>query len=99
MHLLNDDILRLVIDNLCPRSNESTLSALSQTSRRIRTLCLPVLYSTVELDLDFDLRRRHLKPRNSGWLSVPDSVRPYVRYGASEELIPRSVLTRRFRHN
>lgn len=55
MHQLNDDVLRLIIGiPSLPRDHRKTVSALSQTSRRIRALCLPVLYSTLEIRLGFD---------------------------------------------
>ncbi|KAL1947364.1 hypothetical protein VTO73DRAFT_14325 [Trametes versicolor] len=69
--LLNDDVVLMIIDNLRSQDVKNDLRALSQTSRRMRTLCMPVLHSTVRRD-NFSFPFRII-------YQVPESVRPYVR--------------------
>lgn len=74
MLLLNDDVVLMIVENMSSEENKNALCALSQTSRRFRDLCVPVLRSTARLD---SVRC----PSRIG-RQIPEWMRPYLRYEA-----------------
>ncbi|EIW60817.1 uncharacterized protein TRAVEDRAFT_71095 [Trametes versicolor FP-101664 SS1] len=71
MLLLNDDVALMIVDNMSSEESKNALCALSQTSRRFRDLCVPVLRSTARLDsVRCPSRISH---------QIPEWMRPYLR--------------------
>lgn len=74
MLFLNDDVVLMIVDNMSSEESKNALCALSQTSRRFRDLCVPVLRSTARLD---SVRCPSRISRQ-----IPEWMRPYLRYEA-----------------
>ncbi|KAI1792789.1 hypothetical protein LXA43DRAFT_316351 [Ganoderma leucocontextum] len=70
---LNEDVLRLIVDQLCDRA---ALRNLASSSHKLRDICLPALFSRREVDI-----RKH------GMDYLPEEVRVHVQYVPSVILL------------
>ena len=63
---MNVDVFRLVVDQL--HQQEVSLQSLSLSSRKLRSLCFPILFSRCRVDIE-----RHERD------DPPEAIRAYVR--------------------